>query len=228
MTTLNHGTPGAYGKGCRCDECKAGKRERDRAYYLKNQKAIKARTAAHYANNIDAEKAIRKERRVRDVEKIRARGREAYARDPERIKRNAKEWAEKNPERRKEQQARYRENHRPERQAKGRARYHKLMEEDPERVRAQRRAWAKTPKGALYSRFAAHKRRGVTPDALAREYAAVLLRDPCAYCGEPAVELDHIDPVSLGGSGTWDNLSGACRTCNARKNDQPLLMFLAA
>lgn len=54
----------------------------------------------------------------------------------------------------------------------------------------------------------------------------VLLRDPCAYCGEPATGVDHIVPVSAGGGDAADNLTAACGDCNRLKNKMPLLRFL--
>lgn len=47
----------------------------------------------------------------------------------------------------------------------------------------------------------------------------ILNRDhhTCAYCGQPATEVDHITPIRLGGTSTPDNLTAACRTCNRRK-----------
>lgn len=41
-------------------------------------------------------------------------------------------------------------------------------------------------------------------------------------------EIDHIVPVSKNGSSDWDNLTAACRDCNAEKRDKPLLGFLLA
>ena len=43
-----------------------------------------------------------------------------------------------------------------------------------------------------------------------------------------SAELDHIIPVSQGGTHTWDNVQCLCRACNGDKNDKPmgqLLMF---
>ena len=43
----------------------------------------------------------------------------------------------------------------------------------------------------------------------------------CAYCGtslESKVEIDHVIPVSKGGSSWPSNLVPACRSCNARKH----------
>ena len=48
----------------------------------------------------------------------------------------------------------------------------------------------------------------------------------CQYCGECApdviLEVDHIDPVSKGGSDEMVNYITACRSCNAGKSDRKL------
>lgn len=137
---------------------------------------------------------------------------------------HVRKWAQANPERRREQIARYKAANREELRAKNRAYYHQQMADDPERVRARRRKAAKSPKGALANRLAAHKRRGAVPD---REYAEIILRDPCSLCGARPVEIDHIDPVSVGGSGSWENLTALCRSCNASKNGSRLVLHLA-
>lgn len=57
----------------------------------------------------------------------------------------------------------------------------------------------------------------------------VLKRDNnrCRYCGrgpaEDVLEIDHIHPVSLGGTNQVSNLATACRTCNRAKHATPLL-----
>lgn len=49
----------------------------------------------------------------------------------------------------------------------------------------------------------------------------------CAYCLRSGkLEQDHIDPLSRGGAHAIDNIAPACRSCNARKNAQPLLISL--
>lgn len=60
----------------------------------------------------------------------------------------------------------------------------------------------------------------------ARPYVAVLLSDPCSYCGARCEVIDHIEPVSRGGVGAWENLTAACKSCNSRKWAKPLLLFL--
>jgi 5-methylcytosine-specific restriction endonuclease McrA len=54
-----------------------------------------------------------------------------------------------------------------------------------------------------------------------REY--VLQRDGrvCAMnCGREADTVDHIEPVSKGGTSDLGNLVAMCRTCNSRKGDR--------
>lgn len=47
----------------------------------------------------------------------------------------------------------------------------------------------------------------------------ILKRDNyiCHYCGEKANSVDHIVPVSRGGTDDEDNLVSCCRSCNSRK-----------
>ena len=63
---------------------------------------------------------------------------------------------------------------------------------------------------------------------LLREYVEILRGDPCSYCGQPAGEVDHIEPLARGGAEGWENFTAACRSCNARKHARPLLQFLMA
>jgi 5-methylcytosine-specific restriction endonuclease McrA len=48
---------------------------------------------------------------------------------------------------------------------------------------------------------------------------AVLNRDrwTCAYCGNEATEVDHVDPRARGGVTTSANLVATCRCCNKAK-----------
>jgi 5-methylcytosine-specific restriction endonuclease McrA len=59
------------------------------------------------------------------------------------------------------------------------------------------------------------------------ELIAVIRADPCAYCGSSDdVTIDHIDPLVGGGRHVPENLTAACRQCNAAKRTRPLLLFL--
>lgn len=47
----------------------------------------------------------------------------------------------------------------------------------------------------------------------------ILARDnyTCAYCGESATEVDHVNPRANGGRATLDNGVAVCESCNRRK-----------
>lgn len=47
----------------------------------------------------------------------------------------------------------------------------------------------------------------------------------CTYCPAPATTVDHVIPVSLGGTNYEGNLAPACRSCNGQKNDSLLIEF---
>lgn len=59
----------------------------------------------------------------------------------------------------------------------------------------------------------------------AQQRLKVLVRDrfTCTYCGaigpETELEVDHIHPVSKGGSNHISNLTTACKPCNLKKRD---------
>ncbi len=49
--------------------------------------------------------------------------------------------------------------------------------------------------------------------------ASVLRRDRfrCAYCGRSGQTIDHLLPISRGGTSSWLNTVTACGSCNGRK-----------
>jgi 5-methylcytosine-specific restriction endonuclease McrA len=52
----------------------------------------------------------------------------------------------------------------------------------------------------------------------------------CAYCKRlmQRLEMDHVIPLSKGGSHTKDNIVPACRKCNAKKGNRSLNEFVSA
>ena len=70
------------------------------------------------------------------------------------------------------------------------------------------------------------QRRALGRDVDAVAYADVLRADPCCYCGAPCEHIDHITPVTIGGTNHWTNLTAACAACNSRKQDTAMLEFL--
>jgi hypothetical protein len=69
-----------------------------------------------------------------------------------------------------------------------------------------------------------HRARGQAP--VPRALRVPLSHDPCAYCGGPANQIDHIDSRSRGGADDGANLTAACGPCNTAKGNRSLLKFL--
>lgn len=86
-------------------------------------------------------------------------------------------------------------------------------------------------KGSRYCLDHAHlnkpaRKPDTRPSAAARGYdrkwrrirAQFIKKHPeCAICGEPTQEVDHIIPLSNGGSNRWDNLQPLCKTHHSQK-----------
>lgn len=51
----------------------------------------------------------------------------------------------------------------------------------------------------------------------------------CAYCGceitIQQMQVDHVQPISVSGEDTLDNMLPACRSCNYYKGAEPLHIF---
>lgn len=135
-----------------------------------------------------------------------------------------------NPHKHAEIQARYRaENAEAQREANRR-----WVEAHPEYERARykrRRADAEqlATLRATNARIGRERRAAIAAsEGVPADVVAALLEQPCAYCWAPASELDHVVPFSAGGRHDIDNVVPACRSCNARKANKSLLLFLLA
>ncbi|MFG3660250.1 HNH endonuclease [Streptomyces sp. NPDC047706] len=86
---------------------------------------------------------------------------------------------------------------------------------NPEKLRAWRQRRGKRLKA------------GATSERSATiEYRAIIIRDPCVYCGAPAEAIDHIESIANGGLDSWENLAPVCTSCNCSKQAKDLLDFL--
>ena len=130
-------------------------------------------------------------------------------------------WRSANPEKYMAQQRAYREANREKCNAATRA-WNKAY---PEKLDAAVRAWQRAnPEKCIAIDHARRARiRGAEGTFTADDWRAIKERQHscCALCkAHRKLEVDHIVPLSRGGSNWPDNIQGLCRSCNARKNDK--------
>lgn len=118
--------------------------------------------------------------------------RQDYKDNTDRYRNNLIRWHQNNPEK----QAEYDRNR------------------DPVRRRAQQRA------SSHNRRARARMAEGfVTPDIIRKVLEAY--GNVCLRCGaKENIQIDHVVPLSKGGTNLLENLQPLCRSCNARKSDR--------
>lgn len=154
------------------------------------------------------------------AERNRARAREWGRKNSRRVVERVKKWREKNPEKDRAQRVKYRQNRKDKiREANKRWRakrpdYHaNWVAANPERIE-------------LSNKVRKARRRRLEANASGThtiiDLRAILKqqRGRCAYCRTKLIEdrhLDHIQPLSRGGSNDPKNLQFLCRPCNLKK-----------
>ena len=197
----------------------------------------KARSAAYYAAHRDGRKAYRIAHR--DERKANGVAYRATHRDERRA--NDASYRASHKDERSASIAVYRASHRDELRAYSRAYFAAHKDEQkasstrwhikhPEQQKASSARWnAKHPEWEVAKR---HNRRvalgGVrlTSDVIQQvkaEYGGL-----CPYCNQPIVNghIDHIVPVSRGGTNERGNLVWACAHCNISKGNKSLIEFM--
>lgn len=105
---------------------------------------------------------------------------------------------------------------------------------NPEQANARAARYAKTPKGRLNSAAGAMRRYARllgaegTYDAQDVRRIGDLQNWKCHWCGKPTKQsfhVDHIEPLSKGGSNWPNNLCVACPSCNRQKSATDPLEF---
>jgi len=91
--------------------------------------------------------------------------------------------------------------------------------------------YLRTDKGKADRIAIAHNRRFADGGKLTRQLVEQVRASSgniCPYCNKPITvgHIDHIVPVSRGGTNLMDNLAWVCAPCNQSKNSHSLLEFL--
>lgn len=162
-----------------------------------DKEAIRSKYREYYAKN---------------AEKKRQEARERYKRNRETVLERQKEFYKNNPDLRRKKDKKYREKNREKIRSSNRKRRYELKDIHPEILKFR----------DFNQR---HKKRAVYDDGTISIDSLDSLfekqKHKCAYCGKNLVgidkTLDHIFPLSKGGSHSIKNVQYLCRSCNSRK-----------
>jgi 5-methylcytosine-specific restriction endonuclease McrA len=178
----------------------------------------------HERRHIDRETSNNSQRRRREAERVKAleAQRQWAEANPEKVieaeekrlkvkiqkkREQARKWREENPEKVRESQRKYRESH-PEIYREATKKYYQA---NPEVKRAgERKRKAKKHDNPAFD---------ISTKELKKLYAR-----PCSYCGSfEEITLDHVVPISKGGTHGVSNLVPACGPCNSSKGQKLLI-----
>lgn len=96
---------------------------------------------------------------------------------------------------------------------------------DPEKKAEYRKAYRSTSKGKAQRKAEKHRRRALesTPPGEGYRVGVAIWQalKVCLSCGMVGpVTIDHIIPLSLGGTNTVDNIQPLCNRCNSKKGNR--------
>ena len=145
-----------------------------------------------------------------------------------------KVWREANKERKKALDLAWQQNNR-ERYRKAQRQW---RQNNPERMPIYRKKWLSanwefnklSHVNRESKRRAAKRKTGGTVATIDWLVRLKEFNDFCAYCLNPLngnYHMEHMKPLSRGGSHTIDNVVPACPTCNYKKSDKTLLEFVS-
>jgi 5-methylcytosine-specific restriction endonuclease McrA len=181
----------------RCKACSVAGRK---AWAKSNPNKIKEYRQGDYAKHSDNYKARAKEYRTSNYE---------WKRETD------KQWRENNKERKSLADKIYRILHRDKELHNAKNREYVRSHPEKARVWCRRRRANKHAAGGGGISIADEK------------YIKTYTNGTCSYCGKKAkLELDHVVAITKGGADHIDNAAPACSTCNKKKKNRPLIVFL--
>lgn len=228
-------------------------KRRTKAYAEDHQEQVRQRKKASRLENHDRILAKQTRHREENREPINARARERYADNPSSRLQSNRHWRAKNTEHlkqyhkqyrllyrdeKREKDRQYREQHREQLRAKQRERHHEKYHKRHKAYRLTKqqylKRWMRQYRLANPDLFALYKseRKARQLSAARNDLTLAQWREikahygnRCVYCDRtsPRLTMDHIIPLSKGGTHTASNVVPACSTCNSQKFTGPPL-----
>jgi len=210
-----------YGREPQCKECRQKQQQRYNQY--RRQQSLeedmpkvkrcnncgKIKSLDHFAKNMLGQYG----RYSQCKECLRIKQRKRHAENPERQRKRQRQYYAKHPEKVRAWSRKARRKYYATHKEEEAARFRKWQLENPDKCRAyaaNRRALKKQADGSFTTEEF---------DALCEKYA-----NKCLCCGstnEP-LTVDHVIPLSEGGSNDISNIQPLCLSCNSRKQDKTI------
>ena len=205
---------------------------RSKEWREKHPERAKAYDVAYKRKNHARMLQKQREYNERHAERKRAEANAWRAAHVEQARANARDWQDEHPAAKLAHDAKYRESHREELRAKNQANTLKRREDIPgyrEAELARLHRWNEEhpeERRAITERRRARLVEAPINDFTRQDWRALCKASGyrCAYCHEKFafkdLTMDHITPLSKGGSHTLSNIIPACQPCNSRKNNK--------
>lgn len=199
LANLDYFRPEKRGRFGLYSQCRTCENEKRRKYHKEISAAIAKR-----------QKEYHKKYYIDNVEKIRARARKWHHDHLEHVHKKNRSWRKNNHERKNEINRIYAKNNR-------------------EKLRQKLQRWRNTERGRILTALYARNRRATikfseirhTFEDIQKQYQSQ--KGLCWWCScfvGNIYHVDHIVPLSRGGSNGPENIVIACPTCNVRKNSK--------
>lgn len=220
-------------------DCKPCAKERDRCWREKNREKSKETSRQWREKNLEKTRETSRRWAKENPERHAEKSRRWAENNREKTVEMSRRWREHNPDKAAASGRRWRENNRERVLAKVKQwainnkekvneSNRRWAKNNPEKVTDRRRRWQRSnpDKVAVHQ----HRRRVARANAAgsftAAEWKALVEHydHKCLCCGRSDIPMhvDHVIPLSKGGSNNIDNLQPLCKSCNSRKRDKTI------
>lgn len=214
---------GRYGRASQCKQCRS-------IYFAEYRKANSAKIAQKnadwYVKTKPARQEASKKYRNQNKEQVLASKISWAKNNPDKVKAITARYLEKNKVKVAQRRQEYLD--RNSKRIAERAKHYREM--NKELVLARQQSWRQRNPEAFkqYNNLRRARKLANKTHKITKKEIAKLLARPCVYCGAKSEHIDHILPLSRGGSHSIGNLVGACAQCNLSKSDKTVMEWRAS
>ena len=215
-----------YCPACAVESTRASVKEASRRWYKANREKCREKDRRLRKANPEKYKEASRRWKKRNPEKVREDVRKWQRENHEKFKESALKWRKKNPEKVRENSRKwYKKNPEKYKEASQKwqtanpglatERTRKWRKDNPEKLRENARIFTHRRRSAKINAYGSF-----TSDELKAKFSEC--GNKCQHCGtsDKKLTVDHIVPLTKGGSNYIGNIQPLCRSCNAKKGNR--------